>query len=412
MNIYKNLKIISWAIIFLFIFFCKKEKQEKVITKNEYYIVIDTSGSMAAGPFLQIQKNFNDLLSLIKKDDALYLISFNSKPQILKKIDGYSPEQQEELQNLIQTLKPHGLHTDFYALLNFLQELTKQSKDEIIEDEENIIKIQKKQFIIILTDGKDDPEEKRKLLNLKDYEVKEELPVKDKYVYYISFADRKSEELQKGLETISPNVKTIERPIEHSKEQQKVDNQDSLNKSETTNQDSSGIQELKQDIIEKQKEKKDSFYNTSFLEKFFYLIKNNALVVALILLILLLLIFLFFWKFKPKPLKGELIYYQVGDHPSMGRTVKLSRFEKKKLTIGNDPVCLIKIKEFDFPKKIDLIAVDKSDGFNFRVPRKFLKDIQIISNKESKSNVIYPGDKFKIKNYIFEYSYGNKYKNQ
>ncbi len=412
MNLYKNIKNLMWAILILSIFFCKKEKQEKVITKNEYYIVIDTSGSMATGPFLQIQKNFNELLSLIKKDDSIFLISFNSKPQILKKIDEYNPDQREELQSLIQSLKPHGLHTDFYRLLDFLQNLVKESKDEVIEDDENIIKIQKKQFIIILTDGKDDPKEKRNLLNLKDYEGEEKLPVKDKYIYYISFAEKKSEELQKGLETISPNVKTIERPLEHSMKQSKVDSNVSSNKNETINQDSSGIQELKQDILQKQQQQEEEklFYNILLLNLFNF-IKNYAFIIGLVILIIILLILFLLWRLNPQPLKGELTYYQVGDHPSMGRTVKLSRFEKKKLTIGNDPVCLIKIKEFDFPKKIDLIAVDKSDGFQFHIPRKFIKDIQIISNKEAKPNVIHPGDKFKIKNYIFEYSYGNKYKN-
>ncbi len=409
MNLYKNLKFIPWAIIILLICVCKKEKIEKTISQNEYYIVIDTSGSMAMGPFLQIQKNFIELLSLLQQDDTLFLISFNSEPKLLKKIERYNPDQQEELINLFQTLKPHGLYTDYYALLNFLKDLTKESTVEVLEDEENIIKIQKRQYIIVLTDGKDDPKEKRKLLDIKDYEDKEQLPIKDKYIYYISFADKKSEELQKGLETISPNVKTIERPIETSKTNEISDNLNKSQKDEISPKDSIGVEEIKQDILQKQQELEE--ISESSYEKISRFIRTYGFIIVFIILILLLLLFILLRRYKPQPLKGELIYYRVGEHPTMGKTVKLSRFEKKKLTIGNDPVCLIKIREKDFPKKIDLIAMDKSDGFKFRVPRKFINEVQIMTNKESRENIINPGDKFRIKNYIFEYSYGNKYKN-
>ncbi|GIX40624.1 MAG: hypothetical protein KatS3mg129_0357 [Leptospiraceae bacterium] len=408
-----NKYILTWAIlsIILLINGCKKEPEVKVIQKNEYYIVLDTSGSMAFGPFSHVQKKFNELLSLVKTGDTIYLITFDSEPKIIKKVENYDLTQKEELLQIVQDLKPVGLYTDFQILIDYLKELVQQKplEEEKFDKEKNeILKIQKKQFIIVLTDGKDEPPKKRKLVDIKDFSKEEELPVKDRYIYYISFAEKKSEKLEENLKTLSPNVETIERPINKDNVDDQVQNNKEQNTQENTNlEDPSGIEQLKQDIEKKQ----EIIQKESILLNIYYNIKhfivNNWYYLLPLLIVILFLGFFLFYKLKPEPMKGELTFYEVGMHPSMGKTVKLSRFERKKLSIGNDPSCLIRIKSKDFPKKIELKALDKRHEYLFKIPKKYLKEVQLINNDK---NVIHSGDKFKIKNYIFEYNYGSKRK--
>jgi hypothetical protein len=399
--------LISWAIlIMVFLSFCKREPQVKVINKSEFYVVLDTSGSMASGPFKHVQTKFGELLTLVKTGDSIYLIIFDVEPRLAKEIKDYDLTQKEELLNTINRLKPAGQFTDFLSLMDYLKNLVSKSnlEEEIYDKEKNeILKIQKKQYIIVLTDGKDEPPKKRKQLKIEDYSQPDVLPIKDRYVYYINFTDKKSEQLEKDLKKLSPNVKTISRPINH-------DVSDNTNKESSTDakiKDPSGMEELKEDI-EKQNRKIE---NENFFLTIFYhiqnIINNYKYYIILLLVLLLLIGFLLFYKFKPEPMKGELTFYEVGMHPSMGKTIKLSRFERKKLTIGNDPSCLIRIKTKDFPNKVKIKALDKKDDYFFKIPRKYLKDIQLLTSDKTE---IRSGDKFKIKNYIFEYNYGSKYK--
>lgn len=70
MKIIKKNILFTWAILTILLFlYCKKDPEIQVINKNEYYIVIDTSGSMAGGAFQHIQKKFAELLSFMKSGD-------------------------------------------------------------------------------------------------------------------------------------------------------------------------------------------------------------------------------------------------------------------------------------------------------------------------------------------------------
>ena len=412
MKIIKKNILFTWAILTILLFlYCKKDPEIQVINKNEYYIVIDTSGSMAGRPFRHIQKKFAELLSFMKSGDTIYIITFDSEPKLLKKIDNYSLEKKEEILQLIQVLKPLGLYTDFQLLLDYLRDLLSKTslEEQKFDQEKNILyKTKINQYVIVLTDGKDEPKKKRKLVNIKDYSTTEQLPIQDRYIYYISFAEKKSEQLEKNLKDLSSNVKVIERPVNSKQSVQNAKN--NINRQEdasTTIKDPSGLEELKQDLEQKQSEvqKKNDFIN--IYHKILSLINHYKYIILISLLLVLILGALIFYRFKPEPMKGELIFYESGMHPSVGRAIKLNRFEKKTLSIGNDPSCLIRIKQKDFPKKVELKAVDKNDDYYFKIPSKYLKDVQLIT---SDKNVIHSGDKFKIKNYIFEYNYGSKRK--
>ncbi len=414
MNIKKYINFISWGILLIHLFFyCKKQPEIKEIHKNEFFIVLDTSGSMAFGPFTHVQNKFEEFLSLLKTNDTLYIITFDVEPRIIKKIENYDLTQKEEILKIVKDLKPTGQFTDFYYLLEFLKNLVGESPTyEEIQDAKNNTKtiIYKKQFVIVLTDGKDEPKQKRKRIHIKEYSDQNMLPIEDRYVYYINFSKEKSEYLEKNLEKLSPNVKTIQRTVQNGQLDSNIKENKENEKNVLTNQtevkDPSGIEELKEDIKSKQNQNQLTFSKILSNIKNFFI--DNA-IYGILLLILVLLFFLFLYRrIKSGPMKGELTFYEVGMHPSMGKTLKLSRFERKKLTIGNDPDCLIRIKSLDFPRKIILLANDKKEGFFFKIPRKFLKEIQLLT--ESKSHIIQAGDKFKIKNYIFEYNYDNKYK--
>lgn len=403
---WKNRKKITLFILVLMVgilISCKKEKEKKILIQKEYYLVLDTSGSMAFGPFLQIQKRLDEFFSIFNNGDKIYVISFDKEPRTILTVENYNESKKEDIKEVIRNLKPVGLYTDFQSMIDYVKELVNSnSKEQIDEKEDSILITKKQQYIIILTDGKDEPYLKRKKINLREYEAKEKLPITDRYIYYVSFSDTKSQELETNLQNISDNVKTIERPIS----QGGSDTSKSNNlKEKVTIKDPTGIEEIKRDIELKQenKEKENIIFN--ILEN----LKINYLYFLVsIVFILILLLYLIYKKYKPSTMVGELIFYESGSHPSMGKTIKLSRFEKNVVSIGNDPSCLIRIRSSDFPKKIEFKGLEKKGNFYFKIPKRFSKDIQFLNTKSN--NLIEAGDKFKIKNYIFEYNYGNKAK--
>lgn len=379
-------------ILFLLIFniSCKKEKEKITQIQKEYYIVFDTSGSMAFGPFEQIQKKFNDFYSIFNQGDSIYILSFDKDAKLLLTIENYEESKKEVIQSTIQELKPIGLYTDFQNVIEFLKELVNRNAKEITEEKEDkIITKKKEQFIIILTDGKDEPHQKRKKIDIKEYESSEKLPIQDRYVYYVSFSQSKSNQLETKLQDISENVKTIERPI--SKDTSKQDNSQGK---ENITSDPTGIEEIKSDIESKKNlDAQSLLFNIDFFKKFG--------IYFLLLPFLLLILFIYYKKKIFHGLAGELLFYESGNHPSMGKTIKLSRFERNTITIGNHPSCLIRIRSSEFPNKIVLKGIEKKGSFYFKIPNQYMKEIQFFTSK--KNNYIESGDKFKIKNYIFEY---------
>lgn len=397
-----KISLILFIILFFLMFLieCKKEKEKKILIQKEYYLVLDTSGSMAFGPFLHIQKRLEEFFSIFNQGDKIYVISFDKEPKSILTIDNYDESKKEDIKKVIQNLKPVGLYTDFQSMIDYVKELVNSNSKEQIEEEDSILITKKQQFIIILTDGKDEPYTNREKINIKEYEAKEKLPITDRYIYYVSFSDTKSQQLEANLQNISDNVKTIERPISNESDTSKANIQ-----KETTIKDPTGIEEIKKDLELIQEKKENQNIIINFLKNLpiYYLYFSIP-----IILILILLFYLIYKKYKPTTMVGELILYESGSHPSMGKTIKLSRFEKNVVSIGNDPSCLIRIRSNDFPKKIEFKGVEKKGNFYFKIPKRFFKDIQFLNSKSN--NLIEAGDKFKIKNYIFEYSYGNKAK--
>lgn len=394
----KNKIYIIFFLLFFFIINCKKEKEKIVQVQKEYYIVFDTSGSMAWGPFDHIKKRFNDFFSIFHYGDFIYILSFDKEPKLLLTIENYDESKKEVIQKTVEKLKPVGLYTDFQALIVFLKELVNQNALETIEEKEDkIITTKKEQYIIILTDGIDDPPKKRKKIDIKEYESKEKLYIQDRYVYYVSFSQSKSNQLESELQNISENIKTIERPIIKDTSNKKQ-TKDFEGKENIAIRDPVGIEEIKKDI-----ELKNTYTEQKFLQIDDFLKNYGIHLSFLLLLVLLVLIIIYYFRKKNKSyrLVGELIFYESGSHPSMGKTIKLSRFEKNIISIGNDPSCLIRIRSSDFPKKIIFEGKEKKGSFYLKIPNRFIKEIQFFTSK--KNQYIESGDKFKIKNYIFEY---------
>ncbi|MCS7204305.1 MAG: VWA domain-containing protein [Leptospiraceae bacterium] len=415
-----NVVLLLFTWFSLMIIGCKKEPKEVIIQKNEFFFIIDTSGSMAYGPFQHIQKKFEDFLTLIKTGDSIYIIKFDVEPILLKKIDNYDIINKDEIINLIKELKPIGRYTDIQLMLDYTKNLVMNSKLEetyFDETKNEIRKIQKTQFIIVFSDGKDEPPKKRNVVNLNEYRTSPTLPIEDRYVYYVNFSRETSKQIEEGLKEQSKEVRVIQRPL-MEKTTDNAKTEDEISSNNKPIDDPSGIEELKENIQQKQQEIQEKS-ESSFWQKFqitaFEIFEKNKNFLLLLLLVSIVILSLYFLlrylynRFK-SALRGEIIYYEVGSHPSMGKTIKLSRFEKNKLTIGNDPDCLIRIRSRDFPTKIVLKPIEKNDHYFFKVPKRFQNEIQFLS-KDSNQNVIFSGDKFKIKNYIFEFSYGSKSKN-
>jgi hypothetical protein len=90
----------------------------------------------------------------------------------------------------------------------------------------------------------------------------------------------------------------------------------------------------------------------------------------------------------------------------MAREVNLHKFQRDDLTIGSQSGSVIRIRDKEFPAQIRLKAKRSGRDFLFGIAKKDLQRMEFLVQK--KRGVVSSGDRFRIANYIFEYSHGTK----
>lgn len=386
-----KMKQLHYAIIFAVMisgFGCSKVEKPKEIAPSDFYLVVDTSGSMATGTMKLVKDRLPELLNTVKVGDRVHLIQFDEVTQSAIDLTIANESDKQKIEEKIQSLRPVGHYTDLAALIQNLKTTVKPTTN--------------KNFIIILSDGIDDPKPtdsgkiNREKLKLTEFEAAEKLPVQAPYIYYIQLAT------QPNLQTTERNSKT-----EDDLKNNLKDLSSDITIVQPQNQnDDIGISDVQESIEARRSESPFWLSWWQKIKEWATLVPIWAWVAGLAILLLLLL--LFFRLFRPtnKPLEGFLSFYEKSEHPSMAKEVRLSKFRRNNVTIGSESGSIIRIKDKTFPKQLKLKAKRSKNDFQFTASNSDLKRIEFIVQK--KRGTISSGDTFQINNYRFEYNHGNK----
>ncbi|MEQ8349905.1 MAG: vWA domain-containing protein [Leptospiraceae bacterium] len=385
----KGKTLIRFAVFFLLIGLTQCGEEGR-----DFYMVMDTSGSMSSGTMDDVHKSLPQITDLLKKGDRVHLVRFDESAYLEKSIDIEGDLDKAEVLSWVDKLKAKGRYTDIAVMLQSLKKIQAENTPE-----------GRKSFFIVLSDGKDDPapDSRSDRINLKDFEATDAPPgPKKSFVYYISLGPEKSKELEEGLKGISPDVKTVDtsrqnKPGTDGQTAATGDGDQGQNAMDTTRDGPIDLSGAAEDIEEKSSSVWDGLWNK---------IRANWKWVAgglAALLALLLLIWLRIRGKRAHVLKGQLHFWEASTHPDLGKTVRLNKLAGKKVTVGEKPGSKIRIKDLG-ASQVVLKGTTKK-GIPVLKPAG-AKGIEFSSQKTK--GMISPGDSFQLGNYKFEYKDGNE----
>lgn len=371
-NNFKN-KIIRWspipaAIVLISLLFSCGEKP------RDFYVVVDVSGSMAEGKIStmeRVQESLDELLKSMEGGDRVNIITFADEPEKIGSFILESGEDTQKIADAVKKLKPTGRYTDMKAML---EKLALEARSSASSD-------YSRQYMIVLSDGKDDPPPSRKgkVVDLEKFRSTEDVPVVERYVYYISLGDGADIGLQSGLQELS--------------------GKDSVQVIEGKNgSDGTGIGQVAEDIQGRERE--------AFIQKMMPYAKWAGMGLGGLLGLLLL-----FWLLRRitrgPTLDGKITYYESAS-PSMKFDYTLRKIRKDRLTIGSRPGVNLKVKELGIPGMIMFKSIRRGGVVSLKPVGRSTKLVKMLTNEGNR--YVEPGDSFRIGKFIFEYNNGPKKK--
>lgn len=401
-----------------------------------FFLVVDVSGSMATGekPTIERVKNsIPELLGTIHQKDSVTLLAFSGEANIISNYVIEKDSDRDLILNDILSLDAIGSHTDMKGMLRMLR---KSSED---------VKTDRERFLIILSDGMDDPApgERKDKIDLSDYRAEGPVPIKKSYVYYVNLGKLNDPALTtQDLKVLSTNVKVIEGNKKRDTEES-TSKQESEKVVETPAVDSTGSSaEGTPDATEESPVKTEGSAVTAdtkvdgetpvvtdgsameqpssgddiglkeVAEDIEQVTMQNRIMEFLgyilvpVLLLILAFILLSYFVFRPGPaMSGQITYWESGQ-PFFKNDVNLDKFNRDRLSIGAKTGANLKIRDLGEPGLIVLRSAKKGGEQVLKPVGKSSSLIHLLDQKGKTD--IGEGDQFKIGNYIFEYSHGKK----
>lgn len=330
---------------------------------TDYIYLVDTSGSMIKGETLKkVQESVPELVQNAQEDDRVSVLPFDEKVHPGKSFLIETEADRQAVVEYVRSLKPSGQSTDMATMLRTLQSETARLTAE-----------DKRVVVVLLTDGRDDPAQRRKKFELSEIRD-EEATGNNPYIYYVNLARLQDPALEATLKDMSSRVKTV-----------------AGDPGSTDPGASTGLAEVSADIGR---------------SRMMDLLESYGLYALLALVVLLFLGGLFFlihkWLYRHKPV-GELKYYEDGVNFPNKLSFHLDRQQGGKFKIGQRMGNNLRIKQLGLPQEFSFKG-GRSQGEPVLKARG--KPASLIEYRvQKKKGVISPGDKFKIGNYIFEYVY-------
>ena len=336
---------------------------------RDFILSIDTSGSMFQGNSAdekminRVKDAIEPLVDLIKKDDRVYLISFDDGVQTHLDFEIQDESDKQAIIETVRSFDAKGAYTDMGSMVLSIREYLIERHEE-----------DRDTFVIILSDGIDDPNPQRESnfqIQLEDLAVDGNKPIgsfEDTYIYYLSVGLLVDEGLIKDLEGIAPDqVRTIE-----------------------DRDPSSSIASLINDLESKRR-----------IQYIKNLAKEYDMEIGILIMLIILLLFIRIQITRNK-VKGKFFYYnrKLGSYTE--KSFVLDRLKKHRVVIGSKIGVDLLIRGLKLKKPLVLRAVNLEDGFGL-IPSK--KSRGLISHSQQKEEgKISIDDRFSIGDFDFRYA--------
>ncbi len=388
---------------------------------KDYVLVIDTSGSMAYRPggdaskIDKVKQSMDAFLRSVDDGDTITLMNFDTETYRVGSYKINGDEDRARVVSAVETLAAKGRHTFMKGMVGSVRE-----EVERLESQDRNV------FVVIMSDGRDDPpaelkDQKLNIEDLKDPSETRDRPVQNAYIYYVSLGKLKDPALEAKLEELSPEVKTVEPAKKKSAEpKQAAPASDSesgdaaATEAETADdsaaaataddgeaQDESaaaadeiGLTEVSEDVDEVQWKTRYGAWAP--------IIRN----VLLVLFILGVLIILIRWFMNRHKVAGAFTYYEADVGQPVKSSFDLDKLDKSKMSIGSKLGADLKIRQMGLPKNVDLKAKKVKGESILKPAGRDEAHFKYIKQKED--GLISRGDSFRLGNYIFEYNDGGE----
>ena len=377
---------------------------------SDYYLVIDTSGSMALpvdsrgqtksgaedkeSTISRIQSELKSFLANLQKGDSVTLLRFDDEPQSLGRVLIESDADKKRIEEQIASLEAKGRYTDMAAMLVALREMTqKRSKED------------RPQILIVMSDGKDDPppDAKRKPFDLAEVasappasdDDKSLLLPKRYYVYYVSLGKVQDKGLERRLAELSDSKVKLVKGARGSADKKATGKTEPAASGQTGTEtlhatdDGQTLSVVQEDIKQETRAERYRFWGLILLA-----------VLAGIFLILLLLWLLLKFLNRNKP-RGKFIYYEKAMGPNMKEEKDLGKIVSSKFSLGSKTGVDLKIRELGV-NRVHLKAAKIQGEDVLRLANKNEEGL-FDFKKQARPHAISHGDLFQLGNCVIEY---------
>ncbi len=341
---------------------CKKDASTD--GGRDLIVVLDTSRSMIGqggkNIFPQVRESLKKFINEIQPGDSLTIVTFDEKTEVRPTIAVRDDNDREIVNSLLSSVKAEGMWTYTMGMLRDVFRLAEGFEKKNPE---------RKQVIMMLTDGLDDPPPGRRKEKFNIRDAAKGYEGKEWYIYLVNFGDLKNnsrfKEVQDELRsTMTKNVELIEGgkgPAEAVE----------------------GVQQT----IQRQRESERSFFETPW---FF---------VLLIILVLIILLWLYKMYSKIK-VAGSLENYNYTLLDPYVNVANLGRFHLREVKVGKSGAD-VHLRDFDFQKPF-VIRAERSKGkivCRLMLPEGVSAEF---INRDA-GEFLNDGDVFKVANYSFKF---------
>lgn len=339
---------------------CKKAAE----SERDIILVLDTSRSMIGqggkNIFPQVKDSLKKFVDDIKTGDTLTIVRFDEKVEALPTIAIRDNNDKEIVNSMLATTKAEGMWTYTMEMLRNVFKLA----EEMEKKNPN-----RKQVIVLLTDGLDDPPPSKRKDRFNIKEAAKDYVGKEWYVYLVNFGDMKKNERFKEVQaelqrTMTKHVELVE----------------------GGKSPGGAVAEVQQTI--EQERQRDRIFSL------------RTLIIVLAVILLLVLIILLISIISKIKVKGALEYYNYKLLDPYINVVNLGRFGRKEVVIGRTGGD-VNLRDFEGRKPF----VVKAARVKGKVVNRLIVPEGLTAefvNRES-GEYLNDGDIFKVANYSFKF---------
>jgi uncharacterized protein YegL len=313
---------------------CKTEEPEQVEEpkppQKDVILVLDTSLSMVgkgAGSnniMPQVKQSLDRYINEINQGDSFTFVTFDTIVEVYPTIQINDEGDKDILKKYVSIVDAEGLWTYTMEMMRNVLKIA----DDIQQQNNMNNQSERKEVIIILTDALDDPPPSDRAAQLDIKSLAGQHSGEDWYIFFVNLGELASNEqiqqLREELQLISKNAEVI--TTDDPAQAMDTVNNTGNTQTQTTSSDDVPI----------------------YQSPWFYLV--------LVLLVLIAILVVYFQYVSKIKLSG---YIEYKNKVVLGATyskANLTRYEERRVSIGRDSLCEVRIPDFESNKPIVLEA--------------------------------------------------------